>query len=168
MISKTLLTMAAFSALSVSTASASDPAGERTFGDWKVACAANAPCQAYLGLKDAKTGKLALSASAHKRPDDANPTLVITVPLGVDLKAGAAFVAGAAGKTPIAATIDVCFPDGCRVVLDLAPSTLNSLAAAKSFDVRFAAYGAADRVESVSVPSNGLKDAIAYLSAKKK
>lgn len=140
-------------------------AADKTFGSWQVTCK-DGPCQAYLGLKDQKTGKLALSASAHKRADSAHPTLVLTLPLGVDVRAGAALVPGASAQKPIPAAIDVCYPDGCRAVIELSPATVDALNAAKSFDVRFAAYGVSDRVESITIPANGLKEAVASLAAK--
>lgn len=137
----------------------------KTFGAWKVVCEAQKTCQAFLGLKDPKTGKLALSASAHKAAADKNPTLVLTLPLGLSIRDGVAVLPGAGAK-PLPAVVDVCFPDGCRVVMELSPETLNALSAAPSFEVRFAGYGVTDRVESVKVPSTGLKDALADLSRK--
>lgn len=137
----------------------------KTFGAWKVVCEAQKTCQAFLGLKNQTTGKLALSASAHKAAADKNATLVLTLPLGLSIRDGVAIVPGAGAK-PLPAVVDVCFPDGCRVVMELAPATLDALSAAPNFEVRFIGYGVADRVESIDVPSSGLKAAIAELSAK--
>jgi invasion protein IalB len=135
-----------------------------TFGAWAVACAAPDACQAYLSLKDQKSGRLILSASAHQSVGDRNPALVLTLPLGLSIKGGVALVSGAAGPAPVPAAVDVCFPDGCRVVVDMTPAALAVLTAGEHFEVRFAVYGAGDRVESVKVPANGLKDAIARVS----
>lgn len=159
---KSIVFAAAFLGLGASAALAAD----KTYGSWKVTCK-DGPCQAFLGLKDPQTGKLAMSASAHKRADSAHPTLVLTLPLGVDVKAGAAILPGAGAQKPIPAAIDVCYPDGCRAVIELSPATIDALNAATSFDVRFAAYGVSDRVENVTIPADGLKEAVASLTAKK-
>ena len=142
---------------------AEDPG--KTFGAWKIVCDAQKSCQAFLGLKNQTTGRLALSASAHKAAADPNPTLVLTLPLGLSIRNGVALVPGAGGK-PLPAVVDVCFPDGCRVVMELSPATLDALSAAENFEVRFIGYGVADRVESINVPSAGLKAAVAELSPK--
>ena len=160
---KLLVSLSAALAALAGAASAEDTG--KTFGAWKVVCDAQNACQAFLGLKNQTTGKLALSASAHKAAADPNPTLVLTLPLGLSIRNGVALVPGAGGK-PLPAVVDVCFPDGCRVVMDLSPTTLDALSAAENFEVRFIGYGVADRVESIRVPSGGLKAAVAELSGK--
>ncbi len=157
--------MVAVATALVGTAFAAPKDGE-TFGSWQVVCEGANPCQAFLGLKDEKTGRLVLSASAHKAPADKNPTMVISLPLGLALKEGVALLSGAPGKDPVPAAVDVCFPDGCRAVIELTPAALDALTATESFEVRFIAFGAKDRVESVKVPANGLSQALARLSKK--
>lgn len=142
------------------------PKDGETFGSWQVVCEGADPCQAFLGLKDEKTGRLVLSASAHKAPADKHPTMVISLPLGLALKEGVALLSGAPGKDPVPAAVDVCFPDGCRAVIELSPAALDALTATESFEVRFIAFGAKNRVESVKVPADGLSQAIARLSRK--
>lgn len=160
---KLLVSLSAALAALAGAASAEDTG--KTFGAWKVVCDAQKTCQAFLGLKDKTTGRLALSASAHKVAADPNPTLVLTLPLGLSIRNGVALAPGAGGK-PLPAVVDVCFPDGCRVVVDLSAATLDALSAAENFEVRFIGYGVTDRVESIVVPSNGLKAAVADLSRK--
>jgi invasion protein IalB len=160
---KLLVTLSAAVAALAGAAHAADEG--KTFGAWKVVCDAQKACQAFLGLKDQTTGRLALSASAHKAAADPNPTLVLTLPLGLSIRNGVALVPGAGAK-PLPAVVDVCFPDGCRVVMELSAEALNALSAAENFEVRFIAFGVTDRVESISVPSAGLKPAVAELSRK--
>ncbi|MFN3959209.1 MAG: invasion associated locus B family protein [Parvularculaceae bacterium] len=162
---KILISALAVAAALTGAAVAAPQDGE-TFGAWKVVCQGASPCQAFLGLKEEKTGRLVLSASAHKLPADKNPTLVLSLPLGLALKEGVALLSGAPGKAPVPAAVDVCFPDGCRATIELTPEALAALTAGDSFEVRFIAYGATDRVESVKVPANGLSDALKRLSRK--
>ena len=160
---KLALMLASATAMLAGAAHAADEG--KSFGAWKVVCDAQKTCQAFLGLKSPATGKLALSASAHKAAADPNPTLVLTLPLGLSIREGVAIIPGADGK-PLPAVVDVCFPDGCRVVMELSAATLDALGAAENFEVRFIGYGVADRVESINVPSGGLKAAVAELSRK--
>lgn len=155
--------LAGAAALSSAAMAGASKDGE-VFGDWKVSCAAGAPCQAFLGLKDQTTGRLLLSVSAHKAAGDKNPTMVVSLPLGLSLKDGVALLSGAADKAVLPARIDVCFPDGCRAVIELTPAALDALTASSEFEVRFIAYGAKDRVENVKIPSSGLRDALAQIS----
>jgi invasion protein IalB len=145
-------------------AGAQTPKPGETFGDWMVNCEAGSPCQAFLGLKDPKTGRLVLSASAHKAVADKNPTLVLTLPLGLSLKDGVALLSGTTTEGTLPARIDVCFPDGCRAVVELTPAALSTLTAQPDFEVRFIVYGAKNRVESVKVSAKGLKEAVTRVS----
>jgi invasion protein IalB len=161
---KLLVSLAAVAAAMIGAAAAAE-GKDKVLGAWKVVCEARQTCQAFLGLKDPTTGRLALSASAYKATADKHPTMVLTLPLGLSIRDGVALVPGAGAK-PLPAVVDVCYPDGCRVVMELSPATLDALGVAEAFEVRFAAYGVTDRVESIKVPTAGLKAAVAEVSNK--
>lgn len=135
------------------------------FGQWQVLCAEEGDCQAYVNLAEEATGKLALTASVHYVAGAPAPTMLITLPLGVALAPGVQIEAGA-DKKRLALKAEVCFPDGCRFAAELAPEMIAALDAAPSFNVRFFAYAKDNELRGAAAPTDGLREALAYIVAK--
>lgn len=135
------------------------------FGQWQVQCAEEGDCQAYVNLAEEATGKLALTASVHHVAGAPAPTMLITLPLGVALAPGVQIDAG--GQTQrLALKAEVCFPDGCRFAAELAPDMIAALDAAPAFNVRFFVYAKENLLREAEAPTEGLKEALAYIAAR--
>lgn len=135
------------------------------FGAWKIQCAAENNCQAYVNLVSAETNQLALTASFHIVAGSERPTAVATIPLGVALKAGVQ-LRPAASSEPIMLEPEVCYPDGCRVVFTPTPEQLAAITANPAYTISFFSYGVAEKRHSISVPTDGLAQALEHLRRK--
>ncbi len=156
---------AMISALAIAAAAAlpATAADDLMFGQWKVQCAEEGGCQAFVNLAEAATGKLALTVSVHRVEGAPAPTLLLTLPLGAALAPGALIEAGP-DKQRLKAQAEVCYPDGCRFAVELQPGDIAALAAAPSFTVRFFAYAQENAQHAAAAPTDGLKEALDYLA----
>lgn len=161
---RALLSLFAASACLASTASAQggDSQDGPLFGAWKIQCAAENNCQAYVNLVSAETNQLALTASFHIVAGAERPTAVATIPLGVALRAGVRLRAPSL-QEPIMLEPEVCYPDGCRVVFTPTPAQLAAITRDPSYTINFFSYGVVDKHHSVSVPTDGLAKALEHL-----
>lgn len=135
------------------------------FGQWQTQCAGAGSCQAYVNLAEEATGKLALTASVHYVAGAPAPTMLITLPLGVALAPGVQVEAGP-DKQRLAMKAEACFPDGCRFAAEIGPEAIAALDAAPTFTVRFFVYAKDNELREAAVPTEGLKQALAYVVAR--
>ncbi|MFQ5562348.1 MAG: invasion associated locus B family protein [Parvularculaceae bacterium] len=154
--------------VALSLAAAEEPAAETgedgpVFGAWKIHCESVVSCQAYVNLAEVDTNQLALTASFHFVKGASGPTGVITLPLGVALKPGVRIRTESEAE-PIKLEPEVCYPDGCRVVLNPTDEQLAILSDVEKFSVVFFAYGNKGRSRSIDVPTDGLDEALDYLA----
>ena len=97
---------------------AQEQAKPETFGDWGYQCEkspeGNEFCYVFQNVTKKEGGQLVLGARVAYRPEQSDPLLVVTVPLGTLLPPGAALVME--GVDPVKLPFFLCAAEGCTSV----------------------------------------------------
>ena len=101
-----------------------EEAKPETFGDWGYQCE-KAPddkqfCYVFQNVTKKEGGQLVLGARVAYRPEQTEPLLVVTVPLGTLLPPGAALVIE--GTDPVKLPFFLCAAEGCTSVATALPA----------------------------------------------
>ena len=121
------LLIAAASSLLASTAATAEEAKVETYGDWGHKCDKSPDgkdelCYVFQNVTKKDTGQLVLGARVAYRPDQPDPLIVLTVPLGSLLPPGAALMIE--GVDPLKLTYFLCAAEGCTTVATPMPKGL--------------------------------------------
>ena len=113
-----------------------------TFGDWGYQCEkspdGNQFCYVFQNVTKKEGGQLVLGARVAYRPEQKDPLLVVTVPLGTLLPPGAALVLE--GAEPVKLPFFLCAAEGCTSVATPVPSgMIDAMKKAESAVIRVAA-----------------------------
>lgn len=98
-----------------------------TFGDWGYKCEPGQEegtelCYVFQNVTKKDSGQMVLGARIAYRPDQSDPLLVLTVPLGSLLPPGAAVVMD--GVEPLQLSYFLCSQEGCTTVATPIPPAL--------------------------------------------
>jgi invasion protein IalB len=120
-----------------------EEAKPETFGDWGYKCEP-APdgngefCYVFQNVTKKDGGQLVLGARIAFRPEQTDPLLVVTVPLGTLLPPGAALVMD--GAEPVKLPFFLCAAEGCTsVATPVPPAMVDAMKKGESAVVRVAA-----------------------------
>lgn len=154
------------SATGLAGAAATQPAAEPTFGDWTLHCAKLSGGGDACALRQkimAKDTKLPVAAFALARSKDSHELrLAAVLPLGLDIPAG---VAGKAGASPLAFTVQTCVKRGCIASTTVDDKLLEALRGGDALAVTFRMRSVADPV-TIPVSLKGLDAGLKALEAK--
>lgn len=136
---------------------------KNTFGKWELLCnKGNATdCRAVQTQNysdDTTKGRLLQALLAT---DQGRTFAVLTLPFGVDLRAGSVIKIDEGAEVKVAYT--TCLPDGCQSVVELDDSLQGQLIAGKVMKVGFRPWGGDDKTLVVEVPLDGAKDVLAAI-----
>jgi invasion protein IalB len=136
---------------------------KNTFGKWELLCnKGNASdCRAVQTQNysdDTTKGRLLQALLAT---DQGRTFTVLTLPFGVDLRAGTVIKIDEGVEVKAAYT--TCLPDGCQSVVELDESLQGQLIAGKVMKVGFRPWGGDDKTLVVEVPLDGAKDVVAAI-----
>lgn len=136
---------------------------KNTFGKWELLCnKGNASdCRAVQTQNysdDTTKGRLLQALLAT---DQGRTFTVLTLPFGVDLRAGTVIKIDEGVEAKAAYT--TCLPDGCQSVVELDESLQGQLIAGKVMKVGFRPWGGDDKTLVVEVPLDGAKDVLAAI-----
>lgn len=136
---------------------------KNTFGKWELLCnKGNASdCRAVQTQNysdDTTKGRLLQALLAT---DQGRTFTVLTLPFGVDLRAGTVIKIDEGVEVKAAYT--TCLPDGCQSVVELDESLQGQLIAGKVMKVGFRPWGGDDKTLVVEVPLDGAKDVLAAI-----
>jgi len=149
------LLFAALSTIAAQPALAAPQAG-KTFGDWAVECeqtpTGNRCFLSQTQLLKENNARLLKASIGYLGPKN-QPTLVLVLPQGVDLRAGIAMQVDDAPQ--ISVPYHQCVQDGCSGALPLDGPTLAGLRAAKRIKIGMLPYGGKQTV-TMDVSPNGL------------
>jgi len=115
--------------------------GVQVFDDWKKMCELSpdkkvSVCFGFQKVTyDVTKAQLLQAVIGYFRADSADPTLIVTVPLGAYLLPGLEI--RLAGKKPIKADFQYCFSNGCQAALRLDPARLDLLRGQAGAEVVF-------------------------------
>lgn len=137
----TLLLLAAAATLSFQAAAEENKI--KTFGDWGYQCEKTPDgkgefCYVFQNVTKKDGGQLVLGARVAYRPEQTDPLLVVTVPLGTLLPPGAALVMD--GVDPVTLPFFLCAAEGCTsVATPLPAAVIAAMKKGESAVVRIAA-----------------------------
>ena len=140
----------------------------KSFGDWQTECEAapDGPPRCFLSqtqfIVDEKTkakSRLIKLALGYFGPNGQG-VMVVVLPLGVDLRAGAALRVD--DGTPMALTFQQCLQDGCVANMALDDKTVAALKKSKKAQIDLKPYNGAQAM-AITVSTKGITDGIAYL-----
>jgi len=136
---------------------------KNTFGKWELLCnKGNATdCRAVQTQNysdDTTKGRLLQALLAT---DQGRTFAVLTLPFGVDLRAGS--VMKIDEGVEVKAVYTTCLPDGCQSVVELDESLQGQLIAGKIMKVGFRPWGGDEKTLVVEVPLDGAKDVLAAI-----
>ena len=136
---------------------------KNTFGKWELLCnKGNATdCRAVQTQNysdDTTKGRLLQALLAN---DQGRTFAVLTLPFGVDLRAGT--VIKIDEGVEVKATYTTCLPDGCQSVVELDESLQSQVTAGKVMKVGFRPWGGDEKTLVVEVPLDGAKDVLAVI-----
>lgn len=134
-----------------------------TFGKWELLCNKEnaSDCRAVQTQNysdDTTKGRLLQALLAS---DKGRTFAVLTLPFGVDLRAGTVIKVDEAAE--VKANYTTCLPDGCQAVVELDESLQGQLMAGKMMKVGFRPWGGDEKTLVVDVPLDGAKDALAAI-----
>jgi invasion protein IalB len=126
----------------------------RQFQDWAVRCgrpAEGAPesCEMLQQRQD-EQGQTVLAIAVGTVPNNANPGMLIILPLGIWLPPGVVVKVDGAKEVP--ARIERCERRGCQVELLLEPDVLTILKSGREANVLFQIYDQNGQTRTVGVP----------------
>ena len=132
-----------------------------TFGKWELPCnkASASDCRAVQTQNysdDTTKGRLVQALLAS---DQGRTFAVLTLPFGVDLRAGTVIKVDEAEE--VKANYTTCLPDGCQAVVELDANLQGQLTAGKMMKVGFRPWGGDEKTLVVEVSLEGAKDALA-------
>lgn len=97
-----------------------------TFGDWGKICekgpagpdgkAGKEVCYIFQNVSNKEDGKLVMQVRVGIAPQNQKPVMIVTLPLGVLLPPGAAFLVEGMEKEPVKMPFLACAPEGCTTV----------------------------------------------------
>ncbi|MDO4642314.1 MAG: invasion associated locus B family protein [Cardiobacteriaceae bacterium] len=151
---KTTLKIAAAAALVAASITATAKLSEgKAYGDWKGTCQGNecGAVQVVNNDKQEPVGRILL----RYIPEAKNVVAFVTVPLGVNLRAGMGLAVD--GKQVGVVPFDFCDQSGCNVALPLEGKTLESIKKGNTLQV--AAY-VANEQQTMSFSLKGVSDVI--------
>jgi invasion protein IalB len=136
---------------------------KNTFGKWELLCnKGNASdCRAVQTQNysdDTTKGRLLQALLAA---DQGRTFAVLTLPFGVDLRAGTVIKIDEGVEVKAAYT--TCLPDGCQSVVELDENLQGQLIAGKIMKVGFRPWGGDEKTLVVEVPLEGIKEALAAI-----
>jgi invasion protein IalB len=136
---------------------------KNTFGKWELLCnKGNATdCRAVQTQNysdDTTKGRLLQALLAT---DQGRTFAVLTLPFGVDLRAGSVVKIDEGAEVKVAYT--TCLPDGCQSVVELDENLQGQLIVGKVMKVGFRPWGGDDKTLVVEVPLDGAKDVLAAI-----
>lgn len=146
-------------------AAAAEDAQVPTYGDWGYKCD-KAPegdkelCYVFQNVTKKDSGQLVLGARIAYRDDQADPLIVVTVPLGSLLPPGAALMMD--DVEPIKLTYFLCANEGCTTVATaLTPEMVEAMKKGERAVIRVAAPN--QQVVGLPLSLNGFTKALASL-----
>jgi invasion protein IalB len=157
-----LLSAALLVAASVPTPAAAKPENGKRFGDWTVECEQpqGKPERCAISQSAMKDGNRVLTISiGHLGPKGETMMLAI-VPLGVSLKAGAAYKIGNAKEVPM--SMEECTMQGCLAVAPLPQAAIKALNEGQAMGIGVVPAGT-EKIVGLPVSVNGFKEAFASL-----
>jgi invasion protein IalB len=133
---------------------------KNTFGKWELLCNKEnaSDCRAVQTQNysdDTTKGRLLQALLAA---DQGRTFAVLTLPFGVDLRAGTVIKIDEGVEVKAAYT--TCLPDGCQSVVELDESLQAQLIAGKIMKVGFRPWGGDEKTLVVEVPLEGIKEAL--------
>lgn len=136
---------------------------KNTFGKWELLCnKGNATdCRAVQTQNysdDTTKGRLLQALLAA---DQGRTFAVLTLPFGVDLRAGT--VMKIDEGVEVKAAFTTCLPDGCQSIVELDDSLQAQITAGKIMKVGFRPWGGDEKTLVVEVPLDGAKDVLAAI-----
>jgi len=136
---------------------------KNTFGKWELLCnkGSASDCRAVQTQNysdDTTKGRLLQALLAS---DQGRTFAVLTLPFGVDLRAGTVIKIDEAAE--VKAVYTTCLPDGCQSVVELDESLQSQLIAGKIMKVGFRPWGGDEKTLVVEVPLDGAKDVLAAI-----
>lgn len=136
---------------------------KNTFGKWELLCnKGNASdCRAVQTQNYADDTTKGRLLQALLATDQGRTFAVLTLPFGVDLRAGAVIKIDEGAEVKAAFT--TCLPDGCQSVVELDESLQGQLTAGKVMKVGFRPWGGDEKTLVVEVPLDGAKDVLAAI-----
>ena len=154
-------------AASAPAASAAAPAPwtlKNTFGKWGVLCnpANPAECRAAQTQNYADTGNQGRLLQVLLAVDKGRTFAVMTLPFGVDLRAGIAVKIDEGAE--VKGIYSTCLPDGCQSVLELEDRLIEQVRSGMTMKVGFRPWGGEEKTFVVDVPLDGARSALAAIS----
>ena len=138
------------------------PVKGKVYGDWKIDCQngdKGEKCLAFhVGMSE--EGKKVFDIAFGYLGPAGEPVVIVTVPLGISLRDGAALKIDDRPLLPLA--INTCRPDGCESAAPLDAATLQAALTAKSLAIGVVPYGAKQPV-GIPVSLKGLAEAVKSL-----
>lgn len=157
-------------ALSLIAGAASAVAAEpgKVFGDWQTECETPADGKARCFLsqtrvmenKESKQATRILKVSVGYFTPDGKGVMVVILPLGVDLRAGATLTIDD-GK-PLPLSYQQCLQDGCLANAPMDEAAMNALRRSKGAQVAVRPYGGAQTL-AFPISTKGITDGLAAL-----
>jgi invasion protein IalB len=159
------LLLALAGSLAVPYAVGADAAKNPTYGDWGYNCEKGPEgkdelCYVFQNVTKKEGGQLVLGARVAYRPDQKDPLLVITVPLGSLLPPGAALMME--GVDPVKLIYFLCASEGCTTVATpLPPAMIAAMKKGEQAVIRVAAPN--KQVVGLPLSLNGFSKALGAL-----
>lgn len=142
--------------LSIGLLFASPPAWAQSEVAWTVDCQSGDSCTLARSVEEVSTGRRA--ATVLFVVTKAGTEFVgAAIPLGTAIEAGVQLVSD---DTQTLLPFQVCFPDGCRAVLETTAEANDTLASQATMDLRAFPFQS-DKPFSLAVPLDGLAEALA-------
>lgn len=123
--------------------------------DWQKNCA-DGQCTLARTLSDDASGRSIatfLVALNFEMPDKV--LMGVALPLGAALKPGVRLLQG---ETVIEVGYEVCFPDGCRAMTEVAATDFDEMAKNEEIELRFFPFGQ-EKPIALPIPLSGLSEA---------
>lgn len=154
---------AAAAAAPAAAATAVQWAVKTTYGKWGLLCNQANPsdCRAAQTQNYADEKNQGRLLQVLLAVENGRTFAVMTLPFGVDLRAGIALQLDSADEVKGAYT--TCLPDGCQSVVELDEKLLGQFRTAKIMKVGFRPWGGDQKTFVVEVPLDGANDALAAL-----
>ena len=136
-----------------------------TYGDWGYECDKPADgqpglCFMFQNVSKKESGQLVLGARIAYKPEESNPLLVVTVPLGSLLPPGAALTME--GVDPVQMQYFLCAAEGCTTIATpIPPAMVEAMKKGTQAVVRVAAQS--QQVIGLPLSLNGFTKALAAL-----
>lgn len=132
-------------------------AGAQDAGEWASECN-DTSCTLSRTAVNPSNGQRAGTILAVVEKSSDTITIGAVAPLGIALEAGIRLVIG---ETSEIAKMDVCFPDGCRGLIQFAPSVFTGI---ENIDMRYFPFGS-ERPLSILIPLEGFDAGVAQARA---